>query len=333
MSTRQRQISLSAAVAGHLRYIASAYSPNTYSDYERTHRLFMAYVGEKPLRQVCSGDVEGFLIHMRETPIVPAGVAANTWQPKEPRYRRPKTILNLHVALSALWTWALKRGYVDENIMRNVPKPRVNQEPIVPLTAQEVVQLIHACTESRSWHNKPLVRNYRPSAERDKAIIALFVETAVRVSELCHLRYRDVEFQRHGGAVHIDLGKGSKSRRVPFSKQCANLLQEYLLTRPDIEPDNALFVNIGRNEGLPMKRGSVQLMVRRLGLKVGLKVSPHKLRTTAACMLVCNGATAWQLQEIMGHADIKTTMRYVRAAQIDLDAAMRKASPLDNLRL
>lgn len=332
MVNKKTSITLSGAIEGHLRYVASAYSPNTLRDYTNTHAQFLDFLGDMPLNHIRPGDIERFLIYMRETPILPAGVAAGS-VPTKPRYRRPKTMVNIWIGLSALWTWAVKRGYAIEHVVQQVPKPRHRQEPIEPLTEAQVVRLMRACEVSRPWQNAPLTTNARPTVERDKAIIGLLVETAVRVSELCNLQVGDVDFYRGGGRVRIDLGKGSKSRLVPFSRRCAQLLTNYLDTRPGVKPDAPLFVNIGRNEGLAMTRGNVLKLVARLGKKAGISASPHKLRTTAACLLVKNGCTAWKLKEIMGHEDISTTMRYVRAAALDLDEAMRQASPLDNLRL
>lgn len=332
MARTKSLISLSTAITGHLRYVSAAYSDATYADYSHTHRSFLEFTGDLPLRDIGPGHIEAYLIHMRTTPIAPAGVTADR-KPVNARHRRPKTVANLHIGLSALWSWAVKRGHVDENVVQHVPRPKAPPEPVVPLSQADVVKLLRACNESRPYRSNPLVTNRRSSAERDRAIIGLLVETAIRATELCNLRYGHVRFHKHGGQVYVDLGKGSKSRSVPFSRRCAGLLNDYLLTRPDIADADPLFVNSGRNAGLPLTRGNVLKLVQRLGKKAGVQASPHKLRTTAACMMVSNGVTAWQLQAIMGHADITTTMRYVRAANIDLDAAMRRASPLDNLRL
>lgn len=334
MARTKSAITLSAAIQGHLRHVASIYSPATLADYTSTHGRFLEHCGDKPLNQITSSCVEEFLIHMRTTPIAPAGVTAATHQPAQPRYRRPKTIANLHIGLSALWTWAVERGYAKTHIVQAVPRPKTYHEPVIPLTDAEIVALIRACTESRPYRTNPFTRNYRPSAERDKALVAVLVETAVRVSELCALRYRDLTFARGGGRLYIDLGKGGKSRVAPFSRRCAGMLNDYLLTRPDIEAADPLFTNVMRNAGLPLTRGSVQQLLSRLGRKAGVDgVTPQRLRITAACLMVSNGISAWQLKEIMGHADVKTTLRYVRAASIDLDAAMKRASPMDNLRL
>ncbi len=330
MARKKPTVSLQAAITGHLRHVQAAHSPNTYNDYANTHRKFLEFIGEeRPIRSITTADVEEFMILMREGDL-PANPLTHQARPGDKR--RPKTLANIHTGLSALWAWALERELVDANIVRQVARPKVNLEPIRPLTPEQVAALFKACRESRPWHNKPMVANARVTFERDRAILAVLLETGVRVSELCSLRYRDVTFHRVGGMLHVDLGKGNKSRDVPFQRICATYLSDWLLLRPDIEPADYLFTSSHQSR-LPMTRGSVQQLVKKLGKKVGVDASPHDLRTTAACLMVKNGISAWELQRIMGHADVKTTMRYVRAAQMDLEDVMRRVSPLENLRL
>lgn len=331
MASRKPNISLQAAVTGHLRHVQAALSPNTYMDYSSTHRKFLEFIGdgERPIRSITATEIEDFMILMREGDL-PANPI--THQARPGNKRRPKTLANIHTGLSALWAWALERQLVNANVVRQVARPKVNLEPIAPLTPEQVAALFKACRESRPWHNKPLVANIRTTFERDRAILAVFLETGLRVSELCNLRYRDVTFQRNGGMLHVDLGKGNKSRDMPFQRTCANYLSDYLLLRPDIEPGDYLFT-CSHQSRLPMTRSGVQQLVKKLSKKAGCDASPHDLRTTAACLMVQNGISAWELQRIMGHSDVKTTMRYVRAAQMNLADVMKRVSPLENLRL
>lgn len=207
------------------------------------------------------------------------------------------------------------------------------QPPYHQRLSDNIIDLLRACEESEPWKNKPLTRHYRQTAARDRAIIGLLVETAIRAAELVKLRIRDVTFNQRGGQLMIHEGKGGKSRWVPFSRRCAKYLNDWLLTRDQYKDTDPLFINQRRNAGLPMTRQVVARNLKRIGKKVNVQVTPHRLRTTAACLMVRNGMSAWELQRIMGHSDITTTMRYVRAAKIDLDDAMANASPLDNLRL
>jgi integrase/recombinase XerD len=93
--------------------------------------------------------------------------------------------------------------------------------------------------------------------------------------------------------------------------------------------DAPLFVS--ERTGKRISRDAVWKMVNRAGVRAKLHVFPHRLRTTGACLAVRNGVSAFQLKALMGHSNIRTTQRYVELAEMDLDTAVRKASPLDNL--
>lgn len=322
------KVMLSDAIKGRLLFLENE---NTRSDYGNTYKHFLQHVGDQPVADITATDVAAFMAAMRDGAVSPVrGVAIGS---SKPRRRRPKTLLNMHIALSSLWTWMLEQGHVTRHIVHQVPKPRHNPEPIQPLTVNQVIDLIRACDRSYPWRDKPLTATKRVTAIRDRALIALIVETALRVEEVCSLKFKHVEISAQGGELLVDLGKGKKSRIVPFQRRCAGMLHAYIISRSPIYEEDYLFVSTGRNEGLPMTRNGVRQMISKLGKKVGIRVNPQRLRVTAACLMVQNGMTAWELQRVMGHADVSTTMRYVRAAQIDLKKAMRQASPIERLRL
>ena len=324
-------ITMQQAMDAHLDYIRATFSVNTLNDYRVTHRLFLEFLaGEEVLfREADEELVQEFLTTMRETPISRQRGAAAVANPTM-GYRKPKTVQNMRTALCSLWRWGVDRGYVAENIMGDVRRPKVASVPIVPLGNGELVKLFRACVESRAYHNKPLSTNYRPTAERDRAIVALLTETMLRVSELSDLRQRDVKISNGGGQVWVEMGKGGKSRRVPFGRECAKILRDYLVVGKGAADEP--FIQDWTKRGQGMGAKALTTLVRRLGARVGVDAHPHKLRTTGACMAIKNGMNPRTLQILMGHADIATTMRYVRAAEVDLDAAMMESSPLDNLR-
>lgn len=335
-SRKNRNLTLSKAIQGHLIHCRAAdFSQNTILDYQNTFRQFIAYLGDESrlIGDITAAEVQAFMAHMAGEEIPVCQGVTSAYKTGRTKKRSPKTLRNYHTALAALWTWATANGFAREHILRDVQAPKVNQTPIQPLTSANIIDLLRACDDSRPWRTKPLTRNFRPTAERDKAIIALFVETAMRAEELIALRIKDITFNKTGGQALIRKGKGNKQRWVPFSRRCAKFLHDWLLIRAEYQENDPLFVNLKRNAGLPMTRQVVARQILRLGKKIGIHVTPHRLRTTAACMMVRNGMTAWELQRIMGHSDISTTMRYVKAALIDLDQAMANASPLDNLRL
>ncbi|MBK8990168.1 MAG: tyrosine-type recombinase/integrase [Chloroflexi bacterium] len=323
-------ITLDAAVEQWLRHCSSRMlRPNTLSGYRVVARQFVAYAGATTvMSRITRDDIEGFLVHVQAELVSPAGVA-----PRPPRQRSPKTVQNMHTALSSLWTWAVERKVAKVHVVRQVKRPHVPLKPVVPLSAQQVVLLINACDKTDPWDTKPLTRSSRPTAVRDKAIISLAVESCLRVSELANLRIKDVKTGNRGGQVYVRDGKGGKDRTVPFSAKANGYIGDYLMTRRGADKDDYLIINEQRNYGLPMTRGTLAKLIRRIGRRAKVDVHPHLLRTTGACMLVQHGASAWEVQRIMGHSEIVTTQRYVQAAAIDLQAAMARSSPMDHLRL
>ncbi len=334
------QITIERAIDGHRRWcVAAGYSKNTLLDYQNTMNFFTTWLQAEgkagcQLDAISPDDVEAFMIHMKTQPITRCvGITAqHAPEDEEQRPRAAKTLRNYHIGLASLWSWAMEKGFARRHVVRQVKPPRVHQEPIQPLTVDQVAGLFRACATSLPWHNKPLTTHQRPTAERDRALLALLVETGIRANELINLRLADVVFHQQGGEVTIHMGKGGKRRHVPFQRRAANYLNEWLLIRPEFRQD-WLFCNLTRNPGHQMTRDVLTRHVKRLGKRAGVRVSPHLLRTTAACLMVKNGMDVLELQRIMGHSDVATTMRYVRAAQVDLREAMRSASPLDNLRL
>lgn len=308
---------------------ARGLSENTLNDYKTAFAHWLRICGDRKLRQYAIEDVENFLLRLRSEEVVADGVARR----RIPR-RAAKTISNYYTAISALWTWAHKRNYVDRHIVRAVESPTVQRKPIEPLTNEQIIRLVNATAQSMPYHNNPFVTHRRSTAERDKALILVLYDTALRISECLNLRVADLAFNRYGGKVHVIAGKGDKDRYISFGSRCSQALQVYMDLHDRSLPEQPLFINIDRYHGQKMDRGHTGKLISKLGRRARIKrrVSPHLLRTTAACHLALR-LNPFQLKEVLGHSRIETTMRYVQAANLKLDEAMQRASPADNLRL
>lgn len=324
-------ITLAQAIEGHERHMQAAnYSKSTISGYGMVFSMLTAAIPPTTLiYKITREDIESFMESLRKTPIEPRGITAATATKR--KQRSPKTLRNYHIALSSLWSWALDREFVVEHIIHKVTAPTVHEPPIQPLTAEEVVALVKACKQSKPWRNKPLTNNTRPTYHRDRALILFLLDTGLRVSEATNALIKNVHFAKDGGKVEVLLGKGNKSRWVLFGRRTAEALNEYLITRKDNRPDNWLFTTTNEEQ---MPRTNAGLLIKRLAQRAGISrvVTPHLLRTTAACNMAQH-LTAWQLRDVLGHSNIETTLRYVKAANLNLTEAMRRASPVDNLRL
>ena len=316
-------LTFTQAVEAHRRWMMAAnYSQHTLHGYDVACRMFLKHMGQDlPLAGISSDHVEGFMGWALHDVSVPKGSI-----PRPPKKRKPKTVLNYHIALSSLWTWALERGHVKVHVVRRVKRPKVNEEPIIPLTVEEMRRLLNGTRRTKAWATNMLVTNARPTFERDFMIIVLLWDTLIRSSELCQLKIADVHFDRSGGQLYI-WGKGDKPRVVPFTKRTKKVMLDYLATRDGYGMEDLLVLN---ERGGPMTRDSLGQMIKRLGEKVGLRVSPHRIRTTGACHRVMNGTNIVDLQRMMGHSDVKTTMRYVKAAQHDPEN-VRRTSPVNGI--
>ena len=294
-------------------------SKNTLNEYFNTYNLLIEAAGDKVLDSYTVADIEEFLELMTITPY-------------NGRKRAPKTILNYHIGLSSLWTWALSKKLVASHILRQIPRPKVAPKPIIPLQAEEVARLVECTAKSRRWHNKPLTRADRHTAKRDRAIILMIVDGGFRASELCDLKVGNVVYRPWGADIRVIDGKGGKDRVVPLGAKSTDALSDWLLYHPyHDKPNNPLFLQTPYPKGRGIDRNNLGKLMSRLGERADVHANPHRLRITALCLMAKNGMNAFQIQQIAGHSDIKTTQRYVAAAHMDLGEAMRTASPIDNL--
>lgn len=154
---------------------------------------------------------------------------------------------------------------------------------------------------------------------RDLAIIDMLASTGMRVGELCRLNITDVDFEHQECVV---LGKGDKKRIVYFDARAKVHLRNYLNGRDDDNP--ALFVSLLK----PHKRlevSGVETRLRKLGKELNIdKVHPHKFRRTLATKAIDKGMPVEQLQTLLGHSQINTTMEYAIVNQANVKNSHKK---------
>ena len=212
------------------------------------------------------------------------------------------TIDNVRRILSSFFAWLEDEDHVLKSPVRRIRKIR---------TAQTV-------KETYSDESLELMRDHAPCL-RDLAMIDLLSSTGMRVGELVHLNISDIDFENRECVV---LGKGSKERPVYFDARTKIHLQNYIASRTDNDP--ALFVTLIR----PHKRlqvSGVEIRMRELGRKLDIdKVHPHKFRRTLATRAIDKGMPIEQVQKLLGHAKIDTTMQYAMVNQSNVKNSHRK---------
>lgn len=303
------RITLSRAIEGYfITANARRLSPHTLRDYDNTFRKLEEFLGrDPPLASITPADIRGFLGSLN-------GLSA-------------KTVRNYHTGLSALWTWALKEGLVKQHIVRAVNPPKPEKRAMLPYTEQEIRAMLAACEQTRSYARpgKRRCRNARPTAARDRAIIAFLVDTGVRASELCNLRVRDVKLANRQALV---MGKGSKERLVEFSPNTAKHLWRYLATREEPEDHSHFFASL---DGQSLSRYALRRVILNIGSRAGVPdATVHRFRHTFAIQFLRNQGNIFALQRMLGHSTLEMVNRYLKIAQADLKRAHQTASPLAN---
>lgn len=162
----------------------------------------------------------------------------------------------------------------------------------------------------RSAGNSPIDR-------RDEAIVAVFLYTGIRVSELCDLNVGDVKRDEL-----LITGKGSKQRFVLMNTEARKKLESWLDVRHMLKPtDEAVFIS---NRGARLTRQGVNLIVAEKG-GAGENISPHRLRHTFATTMIENGASLEVVRQLMGHESLATTQRYLSLSNSHIKRAYKDA--------
>lgn len=306
---------LNSAIEGYWLEKRRNRSPNTYNEYTYTFNRFQDFVGAgTDFAAITSDDIRQFLNYLRK------------------KYNlAPKTLANAWIALSSLWTWAEVELKTPHIISGKVECPRYKRKPIDPYTRIEVAAMLEACHFANAWQTKTgrQARTIRPTALRDRSIIATLLDTGMRASELTALTVHDYDNRK--GQLHIRRGKGDKGRFVYLGAGAKKHLWRYLATRPEAQPAEPLFAS-GRLTHLD--RNSLRHLLQRCAERAGVaNANVHRFRHTFAINFLRNGGNLLQLQNLLGHERMDTVRIYAQLAELDLEQAQAMASPADKWNL
>lgn len=209
---------------------------------------------------------------------------------------------NIRRILSSFFAWLEDENYIIKSPVRRIHKIKSNK------------------TVKETYSDEALeIMRDQCGCLRDLALIDLLASTGMRVGELVRLNRADIDFENRECVV---FGKGSKERPVYFDARTKIHLKNYLDSRTDENP--ALFVSLIR----PFNRleiSGVEIRLRELGRKLGIsKVHPHKFRRTLATRAIDKGMPIEQVQILLGHAKIDTTMQYAMVNQNNVKISHRK---------
>ena len=212
------------------------------------------------------------------------------------------TIDNIRRILSSFFSWLEDEDYILKSPVRRIHKVKTGTSIKETYTDEALELMRDNCTELR-----------------DLAIIDMLASTGMRVGEMVLLNRGDIDFHERECVV---FGKGDKERIVYFDARTKIHLQNYLDSRDDDNP--ALFVSLQK----PYRRlqiSGIEVRLRQYGKLLGItKVHPHKFRRTLATMAIDKGMPIEQLQQLLGHRRIDTTLQYAMVKQSNVKIAHRK---------
>ncbi len=212
------------------------------------------------------------------------------------------TVDNVRRILSSFFSWLEDEDYILKSPVRRIHKVKTASIVKGIYTDEELEVMRDSCNELR-----------------DLALIDILASTGMRVGELVLLNRMDINFNERECVV---LGKGNKERIVYFDARTKIHLQNYLDSRTDDNP--ALFVSL-RSPYKRLSIGGIETRIRELGRRLGMKkVHPHKFRRTLATQAIDKGMPVEQLQQLLGHKRIDTTLQYAMVKQSNVKAAHRK---------
>ncbi len=212
------------------------------------------------------------------------------------------TIDNIRRILSSFFSWLEDEDYIIKSPVRRIHKVKTASSIKETYSDEDLEKMRDNCEELR-----------------DLAMIDMLASTGMRVGEMVLLNRADINFAERECIV---FGKGDKERIVYFDARAKLHLQEYLNSRMDENP--ALFVTL-RAPHERIQIGGIECRLREMGKQINIpKVHPHKFRRTLATMAIDKGMPIEQLQRLLGHQRIDTTLQYAMVKQTNVKAAHRK---------
>ncbi len=259
-------------------------SEKTLSYYGKTIEVMVDGIG-KPVQRITTDDIRQYL---------------TTYQLQ--RKSSKVTIDNIRRILATFYSWLEDEDYIVKSPVRRIHKVKT-AKVIKDTYTDEALELMRDNCDSL----------------RDLAIIDLLASSGMRVGEMVLLNRDDINFNDRECVV---FGKGNKERLVYFDARTKIHLQNYLESRTDSNP--ALFVTL-RAPFERLQIGGVELRLRQLGRRLSIpKVHPHKFRRTLATSAIDKGMPIEQVQQLLGHQKIDTTMHYAMVKQQNVKLAHRK---------
>lgn len=221
------------------------------------------------------------------------------------------TVLRKIATLRSFTAYLLRQGYLTKNPFKLLTSPK--KEKLLPkfLSEPEMDRFIDTAAHSKHF------------SARNAALFELMYSSGLRRSEVTGLKVHDVDF--FNGLVRV-LGKGRKERLVPVTQTALQALKDYLATRQNPQPQEALFLN---KNGTPLTGDGLAYIFKNTAIasELARRVTPHSLRHSFATHLLGHGCDLRSLQEMLGHQSLSTTQIYTHVSLEQLKSVYNQAHP------
>lgn len=259
-------------------------SNRTLFYYESTVLMFINSI-ERPIRKIASENIRNYLSNYQKN-----------------HNCSKVTLNNIRRNISSFFSWLEQEDYILKSPMKKIHKIKTDKTIKETINDEEIEKIRDKCTTLR-----------------DLAIIDLLYSTGMRVGELVNLNIEDMNLNERECIV---FGKGNKERKVYFDARTKLHLERYLQTRKDNNP--ALFVTLDKPHDR-LKISGVEIRIRNIGKSLCIdRIHPHKFRRSMATKAIDKGMPIEQVQKILGHSQIDTTMQYAIVNQNNVKNSHRK---------
>ena len=286
---------------------------STVKWYNEVLDLFEAWLGSEGmstrLKDLGLRESRQFILYIQERPGLRGPASTHT-------------VNNRVRALRSFFNWLYCERYTEEHRLARLKPPKAQRKVIDILTDEEIGKIYRA------------IDPHRPLGARSTAMISLMLDTGLRLSEVVHLKYRDVHWD--DGYLKA-LGKGNKERLVAFGSSCRRSLIHYASHfRPEPDEQEPADQKVEEfflcYDGYPMTSDALRSLIERLSKLAGVpRLHPHLLRHTYATRFLLNGGDALLLKQNLGHSTLAMVEMYIHLASQLAAVASQKFSPLDRL--
>ena len=292
-------------------------SPRTVEYYSKVLNYYLQYLEAKgystSLKDLTREVAREFVLHLQTRP---------KWEGHRNESSTganlsPVSVQTYVRGIRAFFSWLHREGYTEENVLALLKLPKAPRKLVDVLTDEEVASIM-TCMDTNT-----------ASGCRDMAMIVVYLDSGLRLSELLGLKLAD---------AHIDqcylkvMGKGAKERIVPIGNLAQKILQRYIYHfRPDplYNDHDYVFLTL---DGKPLSSNALKLVFTRLARKSGVKrFHAHLCRHTFASRYLTNGGNIFFLQQILGHTSLEMVKRYVTVASEQVALQHVKFSPMDRM--